>query len=224
MATKAVNHSNSEDRSENNRRIRSVMSSRFRGFLPVVVDIETAGFNSQTDALLEIAAVMLRFDNKYQLQPYETLWTHVKPFEGANLDQASLAFNGIDPHHPFRFAVTEQEALKKIFEPIRRVLKDVGCTRAILVGHNPAFDLAFLKAAVDRTGIKRNPFHHFSTFDTATLGGLAYGQTVLARAVKAAGMDWDSNSAHSARYDAEKTADLFCKIVNLWGHPQPVDD
>jgi ribonuclease T len=197
---------------------RLLMTSRFRGFLPVVVDVETAGFNSQTDALLEIAAVLLRYDEKHQLEPYETLWTHVKPFEGANLDQASLAFNGIDPHHPFRFAVNEMEALRKIFEPIRRALKDVNCTRAILVGHNPAFDLAFLKAAVDRTGIKRNPFHNFSTFDTATLGGLAFGQTVLARAARAAGIDWDNENAHSARYDAEKTAELFCKIVNLWGH------
>jgi ribonuclease T len=197
---------------------RAVMTSRFRGFLPVVVDVETAGFNSQTDALLEIAAVLLRYDEKHRLEPYETLWTHVKPFEGANLDQASLAFNGIDPHHPFRLAVTEQEALRKIFEPIRRALKDVNCTRAILVGHNPAFDLAFLKAAVECTGIKRNPFHNFSTFDTATLGGLAFGQTVLARAAKAAGIDWDNENAHSARYDAEKTAELFCKIVNLWGH------
>jgi ribonuclease T len=194
------------------------MTSRLRGFLPVVVDVETAGFNSQTDALLEIAAVLLRYDEKHRLEPYETLWTHVKPFEGANLDQASLAFNGIDPHHPFRFAVSEMEALRKIFEPIRRALKDVNCTRAILVGHNPAFDLSFLKAAVERTGIKRNPFHNFSTFDTATLGGLAFGQTVLARAARAAGIDWDNENAHSARYDAEKTAELFCKIVNLWGH------
>lgn len=220
MATKAVNNSDSRQ----NRNHHSVMANRFRGFLPVVVDVETAGFNSQTDALLEIAAVLLRYDEKYQLQPYETLWTHVQPFEGANLDQASLAFNGIDPHHPFRFAVSEMEALRKIFEPIRRVLKDLSCTRAILVGHNPAFDLSFLKAAVDRTGIKRNPFHNFSTFDTATLGGLAFGQTVLARAVKAAGIDWDGNNAHSARYDAEKTAELFCKIVNLWGHARSLGD
>ena len=215
MASKVVNHNRSDDETHN--QYRSVMANRFRGFLPVVVDVETAGFNSQTDALLEIAAVMLRFDDKYQLYPHETLWTHVKPFEGANLDQASLAFNGIDPHHPFRFAVTELEALKKIFDPIRQAVKDVNCTRAVLVGHNPAFDLSFLKAAVDRTGIKRNPFHHFSTFDTATLGGLAFGQTVLARAVRAAGIDWDNENAHSARYDAEKTAELFCKIVNLWG-------
>lgn len=214
MATKVVNQ-NFSDESRNF--YRRAMASRFRGFLPVVVDVETAGFNSQTDALLEIAAVMLRFDENYRIYPHETLWTHVKPFEGANLDQASLAFNGIDPHHPFRFAVNELEALKKIFEPIRHALKDANCTRAILVGHNPAFDLAFLKAAVDRTGIKRNPFHNFSTFDTATLGGLAFGQTVLARAVRAAGIEWDNQNAHSARYDAEKTAELFCKIVNLWG-------
>jgi ribonuclease T len=193
------------------------MANRFRGFLPVVVDVETGGFNAKTDALLEVAAVLLQYDSQGQLQPVETVWTHVQPFAGANLDEASLAFTGIDPHHPFRFAVSESEALKKVFEPVRREVKSQGCSRAILVGHNPTFDLAFIKAAVDRTGIKRNPFHQFSTFDTATLGGLAFGQTVLARAVKAAGYEWDNDSAHSARYDAEKTADLFCKVVNLWG-------
>ena len=161
--------------------------------------------------------MLLYFDDKDQLCIGDTIASHVQPFIGANLDASSLAFTGIDPHHPFRFAISELEALKKTFEPIRSEIKLHGCTRAILVGHNPSFDLSFLKAAVDRTGIKRNPFHHFSSFDTATLGGLAYGQTVLARAVQAAGIEWDSTYAHSARYDAEKTAELFCRIVNAWG-------
>lgn len=193
------------------------MANRFRGFLPVVVDVETAGFNPKTDALLEIAAVTVVFDDCGMLHVGETYWTHVQPFPGANLDQSSLAFNGIDPHHPFRFAISELDALKKVFDPIRRDIKTQGCSRAILVGHNPSFDLAFVKAAVNRTGVKNNPFHQFSTFDTATLAGLAFGQTVLARAIKAAGIEWDSDNAHSARYDAQKTAELFCKIVNLWG-------
>lgn len=195
----------------------SLISKRFRGFLPVVVDVETGGFNSKTDALLEIAAVTVNYDESGQLRPDDTLWTHVAPFKGANLDQASLAFTGIDPHHPFRFAVAEEEALRSIFGPIREMLKQEACSRAILVGHNPAFDLGFVKAAADRCKIKRNPFHQFSTFDTATLGGLAFGQTVLARAVKAAGIQWDNDQAHSARYDAQKTAELFCTIVNMWG-------
>lgn len=199
----------------------SLMSNRFRGFLPVVVDVETAGFNAKTDALLEVAAVMVYFNDQGQLCVGDTIACHVQPFIGANLEQASLTFTGIDPHHPFRFAISELEALKKIFDPIRAELKLNQCTRAILVGHNPAFDLSFIKAASDRTGIKKNPFHLFSTFDTATLSGLAYGQTVLARAVKVAGIEWDSNEAHSARYDAEKTAELFCKIVNRWGEINP---
>lgn len=198
-----------------------MMANRFRGFLPVVVDVETAGFNSKTDALLEIAAVLPYFNDDGKLCMGDTISSHVQPFEGANMEAASLAFTGIDPHNPFRFAVSELEALKKIFDPIRKELKATKCTRAILVGHNPSFDLAFVKAAATRTGIKHNPFHLFSTFDTATLGGLAYGQTVLARAAKAAGIAWDSDSAHSARYDTEKTAELFCKIVNAWGEINP---
>jgi len=204
-----------------NNALSKLMSNRFRGFLPVVVDVETAGFNAKTDALLEIAAVTLVFNEQKQLTVADTYAAHVQPFPGANLDKSSLAFTGIDPHHPFRFAVSEFDALKTVFEPIRQLVKEQACTRAILVGHNPAFDLSFLKAAVDRSGIKRNPFHHFSTFDTVTLSGLAYGQTVLARAMGAAGIEWDNDSAHSAKYDAEKTAELFCKIVNMWGDAFP---
>lgn len=203
-------------------RIAAVMASRFRGFLPVVVDVETGGFNPKTDALLEIAAVTLTVDAEGKWRLEATHSCHVEPFPGANIEPAALEFNRIDPGHPLRFAVPEREALKKIFDPVRKAVKTRGCSRAVLVGHNPSFDLGFIHAAVERTGIKRNPFHPFSTFDTATLGGLAFGQTVLSRAVQAAGLGWDSRDAHSAIYDAEKTAELFCEVVNLWGEISPV--
>ena len=192
------------------------IAGRFRGFLPVVVDIETAGFNAKRDAILEIAAVTLEMDEQGMLSRCETFAAHVEPFPGANLDQESLEFTGIDPYHPFRMAKPEREALNSIFRPIRQMVRDTGCNRAVLVGHNAAFDLSFLNAAVTRTGIKRNPFHPFSTFDTVPLAGMAYGQTVLARAVEAAGFMWDNEKAHSAIYDTERTADLFCAIMNLW--------
>jgi len=190
------------------------MKDRFRGFLPVVIDCETGGFNAATDGLLEIAAVMLTLAPDGTLRREQTLRHHVQPFPGARLDPASLAVNGIDPYHPLRPAIPESDALGKIFKEIRNAVRDTGCTRAILVGHNAAFDLGFLNAAVARTGIKRNPFHPFSCFDTATLAGVAVGQTVLSRAAIAAGLSWDRDSAHSARYDAERTADLFCEICN----------
>lgn len=195
---------------------KSLLAFRFRGFLPVIVDVETAGFDPAKNALLEIAAVIPDMDRDGRLIVAEAHHSHVKPFPGAKLDQAALDYNKIDPYHPFRFAMDENQALAKIFQPVRAAVKRHGCTRAILVGHNPAFDLNFLNAAVVRCGIKRNPFHPFSTFDTATLGGLAYGQTVLAKAAHAAGLDWDQNQAHSAVYDAERTAELFCGIVNRW--------
>lgn len=190
------------------------IANRFRGFLPVVVDVETGGFNSRTDALLEIAAVLVETQEDGSLARGTTERYHVKPFEGSNMDPASMAVNGIDPDHPLRPAIDERDALQRIFREVRREVRDKGCSRAILVGHNAAFDLAFLNAAVERTGIKRNPFHPFSCFDTATLCGVAYGQTVLARAVKAAGLPWDETLAHSAAYDAEVTADVFCDVVN----------
>ena len=192
------------------------ISDRFRGFLPVVVDVETAGFEADKHALLEIGAVTIVMNEEGIVMPGESIACHVEPFEGAELDPKALEFTGIDPHHPFRMAKPEKEALEHVFEPVRAEVKRAECTRAILVGHNPFFDLGFIKAAVDRTGIKKNPFHQFSTFDTATLGGLAYGQTVLARAAMAAGIEWDHEEAHSALYDAERTAELFCKIVNSW--------
>ena len=197
------------------------MADRFRGFLPVVVDVETGGFNSKTDALLEIAAVLVDFADGGILTRGETIRFHVKPFEGANLEAASLAVNGIDPHHPLRPAIDERDALQRLFREVRRAVRDSGCSRAILVGHNAAFDLGFLNEAIARSEIKRNPFHPFSCFDTATLCGVAFGQTVLARAVAAAGFEWNEESAHSAAYDAEMTADLFCEIVNRF---QPVYD
>jgi len=195
---------------------KSPIARRFRGFLPVVVDIETAGFNAKRDALLEIAAVTLDMDEQGFICRRETIACHVEPFPGANLDAESLAFTGIDPYNPFRMAKPERDALELIFKPVRRLIRSSGCNRAILVGHNAAFDLSFLNAAVGRTGIKRNPFHPFSTFDTVPLAGMAFGQTVLARAVEAAGFEWDNDKAHSAIYDTEKTADLFCSIINRW--------
>lgn len=197
------------------------ISKRFRGFLPVVVDVETGGFNHQTDALLQIAAVTLVMDERGLISRDRTLTHHVEPFEGSNMDPESLKINGIDPDHPLRMAIPEDEALRNIFKVIRQEVRSNECTRAILVGHNAAFDLNFVNAAVARTGIKRNPFHLFSNFDTVSLAGMAYGQTVLSRACEAARLDWDAREAHSAIYDAEKTADLFCNIINRWEMSSP---
>jgi ribonuclease T len=197
------------------------IANRFRGYLPVVVDVETGGFDAKLDALLEIAATTVCMDENGLLYPGETHAYHVKPFEGANIDPKALEFNGIDPDHPFREALAEDEALRSLFSPIRKAVKASGCKRAILVGHNAFFDLGFLNAAVVRSGIKRNPFHPFSTFDTVSLAGLAFGETVLAKAAQSAGLDWDSNEAHSAIYDTEQTARLFCIIVNKWRDLNP---
>lgn len=193
-----------------------VMANRFRGFLPVVIDVETGGFNSKTDALLELAAVLLEMDEEGLLRRTESIRYHVKPFEGANLEPASLAVNGIDPYHPLRPAIDERDALQRLFREVRRAVRENNCSRAVLVGHNAHFDLGFINAAIERSSIKRNPFHPFSCFDTATACGIAFGQTVLARAVIAAGLEWDEERAHSALYDAEMTADVFCEVVNRY--------
>ncbi len=202
-------------------RNKSAIARRFRGFLPVVVDVETGGFDPQHHALLEMAASIIHMGDDGLLVPAPTLSCHVLPFIGAEIDPQALAFNGIDPDHPFRDAVPEQEALTRILTPIRNAVKASGCNRAILVGHNAAFDLGFIKAAVERTNFKRSPFHSFSVFDTVSLAGLAYGQTVLARAAQAAGLGWKRSEAHTAIYDVEQTARLFCGIVNRWRELDP---
>lgn len=197
------------------------VEGRFRGYLPVVIDVETGGFDHQKDALLEVAAVFIRLNEEKKLYCHRTQTWHIKPFEGGNLNPKSLEVNGIDPTHPLRLqiAVDERKCLLDLFHSTRHEMKMNHCTRAILVGHNAAFDLNFLNAAVTRIKHKRNPFHPFSTLDTVTLSAAAYGQTVLARAIRAARIDWDNSQAHSARYDAEKTAELFCKVVNQWKFP-----
>jgi len=190
------------------------IARRFRGYLPVVVDVETGGLEPGTDALLELAAVILDVDEQGKIVPVDRVAVHVEPFEGARLDPVSMKINGIDIENPLRGAMSEVEALRTFFLPIRRKVKAVGARRAILVGHNAPFDLAFINAAAARTGYKRNPFHPFSTFDTVSLSALAVGETVLAKALDAIGLSWDSKQAHGAVYDAEQTAKLFCRIVN----------
>jgi ribonuclease T len=194
--------------------VAALMARRFRGYLPVVIDVESGGFNAATDALLEIAAVLIDMGADGTLRRGATHNYHVQPFAGARLDPAALTVTGIDPHHPLRPAIPERDALQRIFREVRHALRAYGCRRAILVGHNAAFDLAFLNAAVVRADVKRNPFHPFSCFDTATLAGAALGQTVLAKALTVAGLEWDAGSAHNARYDAERSAEMFCLVCN----------
>jgi ribonuclease T len=192
------------------------MAKRFRGFLPVVIDVETGGFDCQKNALLEVAAVILEMDSQGMLQIKESLSKNIDPFPGATIEDSALEFTGIDIYDPERMPEEEGQALREIFQPIRREVSITGCTRAIMVAHNAHFDLGFVNAAVNRTNIKRNPFHPFSCFDTSSLAGLAFGQTVLAKACDAAQIEFNNRDAHSALYDTIKTAELFCNIVNRW--------
>lgn len=194
----------------------NLLSTRFRGFYPVVIDVETAGFDAKTNALLEIAAITLQMTNDGWLKPDQTLHFHITPFAGSVLAPEALAFNGIDPANPLRDAVSEYEALHAIFNMVRKGIKNKDCSRAVVVAHNAHFDLSFLMAAAERAGLKRNPFHPFATFDTAALSGLVLGQTVLAKACTTAGIGFDNKQAHSALYDTKQTTLLFCELVNRW--------
>jgi ribonuclease T len=192
------------------------MKQRFSGYLPVVIDVETGGVNSRTDALLELGAVFLKINDAGKLAIDFSVNYHVTPFEKSKITAEALRINKIQPDHPFRLADKEADVLDSFFKKTRQQLARHHCSRAVLVGHNAHFDLSFLHAATDRCKINNTPYHRFTCFDTATLGALGYGQSVLARALKAAGISYDKNLAHAARYDAEVTAELFCKIVNTF--------
>lgn len=198
--------------------MKNQISKRFRGFYPVVVDVETGGLDPNKDALLEIAVLTLNMQENGNLVPGELKHHHIIPFDGSNISKDSLTINQIDPLHPFRFAVTEQQALQEICHFIDEIRKAANCTRCILVGHNSWFDLHFFNAAITRCSIK-SPFHAFTSLDTATLSAVFYGQTALAKATKRAKIFFDPKQHHSAIYDAQKTAELFCKIVNSYHLP-----
>ncbi|NDV91076.1 ribonuclease T [Alteromonas sp. 345S023] len=192
------------------------LSHRFRGYFPVVIDVETAGFNAQSDALLEIAAVTVKMDDEGILHPDQTFHYHIEPFEGANLEPAALEFNGIDPNCALRGAIEESEAMKALCKGIRKAQKEADCQRSVIVAHNATFDQSFVNAAIARCNIKRTPFHPFVSFDTTSLAGLSLGQTVLVKACRAAGVEFDQKEAHSALYDAQKTTELFCYMINRY--------
>ena len=196
--------------------MKTPLGSRFRGFLPVIIDVECGGIDPLHDALLEVGAVSIRMDDNGLIHPDREYHYHIEPFEGARLNPESLAFNKIDPYHPFRFAVPEKQAFEEFFKAIKKESKEKGCSRAVIVGHNAWFDQHFVNAVINRNPSLKNPFHRFTSFDTATMGALAYGQSVLSKALQAAGIPFDAQEAHSAVYDARATALLFCKIVNRW--------
>lgn len=192
------------------------LAQRFRGYFPVIIDVETGGFNSQTDALLEIAAITLKQDENGVLSPDTCFHEHVVPFEGANIEKAAIEFNGIDPFCALRAAKAEDEVMKSLCNHVRKAQKAADCQRSVIVAHNATFDQSFVNAAIARHNIKRTPFHPFVSFDTTTLAALTLGQTVLVKACEAAKIEFEQSQAHSALYDTQKTAELFCFMVNRY--------
>ena len=190
-----------------------MLKNRFRKYLPVVVDLETGGFNSKENAILEIAITLIEEVDE-SLVVGDTHRFHIKPYEGLIVEEESLEFTKIKLDHPLRNAISEEEALKNLFAIINKTKAKYECSRAILVGHNAHFDLSFLNEAIHRNNIKRSPFHPFSVLDTVSLGVITTQQTVLARICDALSIDYDSNEAHSAAYDSDVTAKVFCKVLN----------
>jgi ribonuclease T len=192
------------------------ISERFRQFLPVVIDLETGGLDPNKHALLEIAATPILYDTRYGFYYDDIFHEHVKPHPSTQIDQQALAINQIVVDSALRFAVEETYAIKTLVQWINAYLKKTSCSKAIIVAHNAHFDLRFLINAMTRSSNERCPLHRFSTLDTVTMSALVYGETVLAKALNKARIDFNENNAHGALYDTWKTAQLFCQIVNLF--------
>ncbi len=79
-----------------------VLKNRFRKYLPVVVDIETGGFDPIVNAILEIAITLIE-EKENKFVPGETFRHHIQPFEGSIVEKESLEFTKIKLDHPLRF-------------------------------------------------------------------------------------------------------------------------
>ena len=95
----------------------SPLATRFRGYLPVVVDVETGGFDWNRCALLEIAVQPIDIDENGLLFPGDTTNAHVVPAPGLHIDPKSLEITGIKLDHPFRLAKEERPARSLRAEP-----------------------------------------------------------------------------------------------------------
>ena len=191
------------------------MKARFRGFLPVVVDLETGGFDKDVHALLQVGAASLHWmDDELGIEELAT-W-NVTPHPATRVEAASLELTGIDLEDPGRQALSEEVVVRELFRFARRAMRRHSCQRALLTGHNAHFDHGFVLSAANRNGVKRSPFHPFTVVDTASLAAVAYGHTVLREACQRAGLGFEGARAHAAAYDVEATARLFCAIVNAW--------
>ncbi|STP19815.1 ribonuclease T [Escherichia coli] len=99
------------------------LCDRFRGFYPVVIDVETAGFNAKTDALLEIAAITLKMDEQGWLMPDTTLHFHVEPFVGANLQPEALPSTALTQTIPIAARSASTRRCTKFLKLYVKVLK-----------------------------------------------------------------------------------------------------
>ncbi len=193
-------------------------SRRFRGFLPVVIDVETGGFHLAAPTRC------------WRSPPSSSRWTTpagcaaarrmrftCKPFEGARLDPVSLEVNGIDPWHPLRPAIDEADALQRLFREIRTAIR----AHALPARHSRRATTrpSIWASSTRRSSAPASSAIRFIRSRASTprrSAASALGQTVL-RARRAAGGHRMGSAAARTRaaYDAERTADLFCHICNL---------
>ncbi|MCH5192314.1 MAG: PolC-type DNA polymerase III [Oscillospiraceae bacterium] len=115
----------------------------------IVFDIETTGFNSQSDRIIEIGAVKLK-----DLEIQGTFQTFVDPER--HIPERITELTKIDDEM-VKGAPSQHEALKKFME---------FCGESpVLIAHNARFDCSFIRAACERYG----ETFGFSSIDTVVI-------------------------------------------------------